>query len=119
MKAISFFFFFGEVEAAAFGELFGGFVALFDEGLQDLKGFEVVERAHLFDFLVLQRGFHHTEDAEAEFVFFLHGGGEIGLDAVDVGHFLLGLVAKNNIGARGMSVSACLGLRVVLSCPHV
>ena len=57
------FFFFGEVEAAAFGELFGGFVALFDEGLQDLKGFEVVERTHLFDFLVLQRGFHHAEDA--------------------------------------------------------
>jgi hypothetical protein len=96
------FFFFGEVEAAAFGELFGGFVALFDERLQDLKGFEIVERTHLFDFFVLERGFDHAEDAEAELVLFLHGGGEIGLDAVDVAHFSPRSGGKNNIRGAGV-----------------
>ena len=69
------FFLCGEIGAAALGKLLGGIVALFDERLQHLKGFHIVERAHLFDFLEFQGGLHHAQDTQAEFVLFFHGGG--------------------------------------------
>ena len=79
-------FFFREIVAAAFCELLDGFVALFDERLQDLQRFQIFERAHLFDFFVFQRGLDHAQDAQAQFVFFLHGRGQIFLDMFHQAH---------------------------------
>src|SRR5271154_1791458 len=78
--------FFGEVVASAFGELFDGFVALLDESLENLQRFEIVERAHLFDFFMFEGALHHAQDAQPQLVFLLHGRGQITLDAIDVTH---------------------------------
>ena len=82
-------FFVREILAAALGELIDGFAALLDQGLQNLQGFQIVERTHFFDFLVLQGAFDHAQDAEAQLVFFLHGGGQVALNAFDVAHLVV------------------------------
>ena len=81
-------FFVREILAAALGELLDGFLALFDEGLQNLQGFQIVERAHLVNFFELQGAFDHAQDAEAQLIFFLHGRGEVALNFFDVAHWL-------------------------------
>ncbi|MFZ1033311.1 MAG: hypothetical protein WAN72_15060 [Candidatus Acidiferrales bacterium] len=68
-------FFVSEVLAAALGKLLDGFLALFDESLQHLQGFHVVERAHFVNFLELERALHHAQDAETQLVLFFHGSG--------------------------------------------
>jgi hypothetical protein len=75
-----------EILAAALGELFDGFFALLDEGLQNLQRFEIVKRAHFVDFFEFQGAFDHAQDAEAQLVFFLHGRGEVALNFFDVSH---------------------------------
>ena len=77
-------------------ELFDGFLALLDESLQDLQGLHIVERAHFVDFLELERAFDHAQDAQAQLVLFLHGGGKIALDAVNVSHSVVPRFANQN-----------------------
>jgi len=45
-----------------------------------------VQRAQLFHFLQLQRGFHHAQDAQAQLVLGLHGGDNIFLDRFGKAH---------------------------------
>jgi hypothetical protein len=71
---------FDEVVTVAFAELLDGILALLDEGLQELNGFGLVERAQLLGLLVGDGGLDAAEDAEAELVFGAHGVGEIFLD---------------------------------------
>jgi len=79
-------FFLGEIVAIAFGELLDGFLALLDEGLQQLDGFRLVELAELFGFFVGDGGLDHAEDAEAEFVLGAHGVSEVFLDFFGESH---------------------------------
>lgn len=69
-----------EILPAAFGELLDRFLALFDESLEQLNRFRLIEGTNLFDFFQLKRGFHHAEDAEAQFVLGFHGGNDVFLN---------------------------------------
>src|SRR5580692_5419166 len=77
-----------QIFAAALAELFDGFLALFDERLQDLQRLEIVERAHFVDFFELQSAFDHAQDTEAQLVLLFHGRGEVALNFFDVSHWL-------------------------------
>src|SRR5216683_2170450 len=58
-------FFRGEFQTVAFGELIDRLLALFYERLQDLNRLGLVERAYLFDFLVLDGGLDSSQNGEA------------------------------------------------------
>ena len=56
-------FFFGQLGAIAFCKLLDGFLALLDEGLQDLNGLGLVEHADFFYLFMLDGGLDAAQDA--------------------------------------------------------
>lgn len=75
-----------EILAAAFAELFDGFLALLDERLEELDGFGFVERADFFRLFVLDGGLDAAQDAEAQLVPGAHGVDEVFLDFFSESH---------------------------------
>ena len=71
---------------AAFGKLFYRVFALLDEGIQYGVRFFFVERRHLFDLAMFERGFHHPQGGEALLLACLHGRGDILLNLFDQAH---------------------------------
>ena len=76
----------GHFLAAALGELLDGILALFDQRGEDLLRFLVVERRHLFDFAVLERGLDHAQGGQPMLVARLHGGGDVLLNLLGEAH---------------------------------
>ena len=76
----------GHFLAAALGELLDGILALLDQGGQDLLRFFVVERRHLFDLAILERGLDHAQRGQAVLVARLHGGGDVFLNLLGEAH---------------------------------
>ena len=63
-----------------------GILALLDQGAQHLLRFFVVERCHLLDFAVLERGLDHAQGREPLLIARLHGCGDVFLNLFDEGH---------------------------------
>ena len=76
----------GHLLAPAFGELLDGILALLDQSGQNLLRFLVVERSHLFDLAILERGLDHAESGQAVFVARLHGGDDVFLNLFAEAH---------------------------------
>ena len=81
-----------EVLPAALGELVDGFLALLDEGLQQLDRFGLVERALFLNFFQLDSGLHHTQDAESQLFLGTHGSNNVFLDLLGKSHVPLPFV---------------------------